>query len=493
MGSISIFIIYMHEDKELLEILKELYKYLNVLKRTGLIDAWYDQSLQSGMDRKRGINEHLESADIILPLIDNNFLMSDYYSNPEIKRALERLDAGEVSVIPILLTLVDLEETPFKQLPILPTEGKAVTEWQDRDEVLTNIAEGIGKAVTTIRISSLAKEKLPTIIQDEQTKDVTPKKTVEFRGCNADLEEIAAQLQQRKERHHRTALVLGARTGGFFRSSYLYEILRLFSPHHFSDLSHLEQFSECYSILARPLFNKVDTHSILQTSLQDVAVTKADIHLAKLAKRGYFDEIITTNTDDILEQSLLQIGMREYRDFEVFTPVGVMRSRLQTERSSSFRISKMFSNLASRNYDIDPDGIGNRTIRNFVQPILAREILVIGIDPLWDKELLRAIPAGERVIWFVNEEAVPESSIIADLQQARPIEYVGGKNGGYEYFMTNLYATLLETSSLNASGDDSNILHQLRVIQNELRTLKDQIADLQSSKINSSPSIQFEG
>lgn len=211
--------------------------------------------------------------------------------------------------------------------------------------------------------------------------------------------------------------------------------------------------------------------------------------LAKLVKRGYFDEIITTNIDDTLEQSLLQVGIREYRDFEVLTPVGVIRSRLQTERSSSFRITKVFGNLASRNYNIGLDGIDNQTMKNFVQPILERDILVIGIDPLWDKDLLRAIPAGERVVWLVNEETVPESSIIADLQQARPIEYVGGKSGDYEYFMTNLYVTLLESSSSSASGDDSNILHQLRVLQNEIRTLEDQITDLQSSKINNSPSI----
>ncbi len=63
-------------------------------------------------------------------------------------RALERREAGEASVIPIILRPVSWKETPFGKLQALPEGGKAVTNWTNRDEAFLQIAEGIRKVVT---------------------------------------------------------------------------------------------------------------------------------------------------------------------------------------------------------------------------------------------------------------------------------------------------------------------------------------------------------
>ena len=63
------------------------------------------------------------------------------------KRAMERHEAEEARVIPIILRSVDWEEGPFGKLLALPGDAVAVTLWENQDEAFTNIARGIKEAV----------------------------------------------------------------------------------------------------------------------------------------------------------------------------------------------------------------------------------------------------------------------------------------------------------------------------------------------------------
>ena len=49
------------------------------------------------------------------------------------QRALERHDANEARVIPILLRPVDWNNAPFAYLQALPTDAKPITTWRNRD------------------------------------------------------------------------------------------------------------------------------------------------------------------------------------------------------------------------------------------------------------------------------------------------------------------------------------------------------------------------
>jgi len=59
---------------------------------------------------------------------------SDYSNDVEVTRAMERHEAGEARVIPIILRPVDWEGAPFSKLQALPTDAKPVTSWDDSDE-----------------------------------------------------------------------------------------------------------------------------------------------------------------------------------------------------------------------------------------------------------------------------------------------------------------------------------------------------------------------
>ena len=58
-------------------------------------------------------------------------------------RALERHEAKEARVIPIILKPVDWQGAPFGKLQALPKNGKPVTGWPDVEDAFLNIAKGI--------------------------------------------------------------------------------------------------------------------------------------------------------------------------------------------------------------------------------------------------------------------------------------------------------------------------------------------------------------
>lgn len=143
-GTIEIFYSYAHEDEKLRN---ELEKALSILKRQGVISEWHDRKITPGTEWKSEIDEHLDNAQVILLLVSADFLASDYSYCKEMIRALERHDADEACVIPIILRPVAWEGAPFGRLQALPTDAKPVTEWDNFDAALKNIAEGIQAAI----------------------------------------------------------------------------------------------------------------------------------------------------------------------------------------------------------------------------------------------------------------------------------------------------------------------------------------------------------
>ena len=67
------------------------------------------------------------------------------------ERAIERHNAGNARVIPIILRPCDWKGFPFSKLQILPKDGKPVTQWSDRDSAFLNVVEGIRRAVDTLQ------------------------------------------------------------------------------------------------------------------------------------------------------------------------------------------------------------------------------------------------------------------------------------------------------------------------------------------------------
>lgn len=141
---VELFYSYSHNDERLRN---RLEKHLSILKRQGVISNWHDRRITAGSEWKGEIDDHLNSAGIILLLVSADFLASDYCYDVEMSRALERHKSGETRVIPVILRPVDWKGAPFGGLLALPTDGKPVMEWKPSDKGFEDVARGIRVAV----------------------------------------------------------------------------------------------------------------------------------------------------------------------------------------------------------------------------------------------------------------------------------------------------------------------------------------------------------
>ncbi len=146
---VDIFFSYAHEDETLRN---ELAKQLKLMKRQGLINEWYDRDIDAGTEWKQAIDEHLNNAQIILLLVSPDFIISDYCYDIEMMRAMERHEAREARVIPVILRPCDWHTAPFSKLQALPRNAKPITTWSNRDDAFLDVAKGIRKVVEDMRL-----------------------------------------------------------------------------------------------------------------------------------------------------------------------------------------------------------------------------------------------------------------------------------------------------------------------------------------------------
>src|SRR5262245_20803108 len=150
--AVEVFFSYSHKDEDLQN---ELSKHLALLKRQRVITAWHDRRIGAGKEWKNEIDEHLNTADIILLLVSSDFLASDYCYDVEVETAMKRHEEGEARVIPVILRPVDLKGAPFGKLQALPRDARPVTDWSNRDEAFLNVAQGIRDAAEKLFLSQI--------------------------------------------------------------------------------------------------------------------------------------------------------------------------------------------------------------------------------------------------------------------------------------------------------------------------------------------------
>lgn len=175
---LSIFFSYSHRDQVLRDRLEES---LSFLKRAGEIVTWHDRIIRPGDDWKNRIDENLNKADIILLLISPSFGDSNYCYDIEMKRALERHENGEATVVPVILRpSSNWQKTPFGRLQALPRDGRAVTSdsWKDLDEAFKTVADGISLILQDFQKKSFFSVDLPkwTLMVDGDFSDFSDDK-----------------------------------------------------------------------------------------------------------------------------------------------------------------------------------------------------------------------------------------------------------------------------------------------------------------------------
>jgi hypothetical protein len=104
--------------------------------------------IQPGEKWAARIDHAVNRCAVVLLLVSADFVHSDYCWGVEMKRALERHEAGSTIVIPIAVRRCDWAGAPFADLQALPKDAKPVNDWPKRDHAWTDVAKGIRAIVS---------------------------------------------------------------------------------------------------------------------------------------------------------------------------------------------------------------------------------------------------------------------------------------------------------------------------------------------------------
>ena len=165
----EVFISYSYKDEELF---KQFEKYLSVLTRNGKIRTWHGRQIPPGDTWQEVIDEHLNSADLVLLLVSVDFLVSEYCFNVEFKAALKRHAMGATRIIPIILHPCPWQDTPIGRFQVLPRDGVPIANSKDKDtaEAFLNVTNSIRELVE----SGGTDLKSTTYIQDDYLRYIPP-------------------------------------------------------------------------------------------------------------------------------------------------------------------------------------------------------------------------------------------------------------------------------------------------------------------------------
>ena len=141
---ISLFVSYSHKD----EIFRdELRGALTSYERTGTLKIWDDTYLVAGQKWEDEILAKLTTADIVILLLSNDFIGSDYSFQKEMEIARERDEAGECAIVPIVVRACRYDRLKLGQLQAILPNGKPVKQNKDRDAAWLEVTKQLDKVI----------------------------------------------------------------------------------------------------------------------------------------------------------------------------------------------------------------------------------------------------------------------------------------------------------------------------------------------------------
>jgi internalin A len=155
--SVTLFISYSHKDERYRD---ELRGALTAYERRGDVTSWDDTCIMPGQNWEQEILNKLERADIVVLLLSNDFISSDYCYVKEMKRAFERSAAGENAVIPIVVRSCAFDKLELGEIQAILPQGKPINKHRDRDGAWLHVTNQLDPMVATLKSSKLGEARV---------------------------------------------------------------------------------------------------------------------------------------------------------------------------------------------------------------------------------------------------------------------------------------------------------------------------------------------
>jgi hypothetical protein len=252
------------------------------------------------------------------------------------------------------------------------------------------------------------------------------------------LSDLAARMRAKRESgSHPYVLVLGAgasvSSGTSLNRAVVERVVGTYDLKAFDE--HLSQCSDD------------ERFAVLRELVEGAAPSQGYRCLAELIRSGYFNVVLSTNFDPLLEDAITELRMRR-RDY-VFLVHGVMEPDLIADHMDKpvprVKILKLHGDLFYCKFFYT-----GQEIAEFPQPIQYtletclnhRDVLIVG-HGMRDSDINRCLRGGNHALWYVNQN--PPTGEIAEFMKQRSSEdnFIAGDEGSFDSFFTRLRDRLL--------------------------------------------------
>ncbi len=149
---IRTFISYSYRDEKFKE---EFKAHLKPLTYEYGLDLWDDREMDAGKEWEDEIIMHLERDELIFLLISADSIASEHIWQKEIPKAIQRHNAREAIVIPIILRPCVWESLDFGKMQAVPKNGKPITTWENQDSAWLDVVRQIEVVLKGERLEGL--------------------------------------------------------------------------------------------------------------------------------------------------------------------------------------------------------------------------------------------------------------------------------------------------------------------------------------------------
>jgi internalin A len=144
----SLFISYAREDELFRD---ELRGALTAYERKGELTAWDDTCIVAGQRWETELLEKLERADIVVLLLSNDFIRSEYCYSKEMKRAVERDAAGQCAIVPVVVRACAFEKLDLGKIQAIVPNGKPIKQHKDRDAAWLKVTNELDRVMASLK------------------------------------------------------------------------------------------------------------------------------------------------------------------------------------------------------------------------------------------------------------------------------------------------------------------------------------------------------
>lgn len=150
---VRVFVSYAHDDERQL---KRLDAILDVLEQQHGLASWRDKRLIAGDEWDEEIRRRLEDMDIFLFIASQTSLVRPYIKDPELRRAKERREAGEIEIVAVKLEPCACDDDRyFGKLQRLAPRLKSIAEEKLKSAAWEQVRKDLLPVIARVRAAKV--------------------------------------------------------------------------------------------------------------------------------------------------------------------------------------------------------------------------------------------------------------------------------------------------------------------------------------------------